>query len=81
MNRFSSQGGSDYSRKLLAMSARALGGITSRSAVIAVVMGVSGAGKSAIGEALACKLGWRFLDADDYHPPANIARWRRERHG
>jgi gluconokinase len=37
-------------------------------------MGVSGAGKTAIGEALARELGWRFVDADDYHPPANTAK-------
>jgi gluconokinase len=42
--------------------------------VIAVVMGVSGAGKTAIGEALATELGWRFIDADDYHPEANVAK-------
>ena len=37
-------------------------------------MGVSGAGKSTIGEALARKLGWRFIDADDHHPAANVAK-------
>ncbi|HJY78315.1 MAG TPA: gluconokinase [Burkholderiales bacterium] len=42
--------------------------------MIAVVMGVSGAGKSAIGAALAGELGWRFIDADDYHPEANVAK-------
>ena len=42
--------------------------------MIAVVMGVSGAGKSAIGAALARELGWRFIDADDYHPQANVAK-------
>jgi gluconokinase len=42
--------------------------------VIAVVMGVSGAGKTAIGEALAHELGWRFIDADEYHPEANVAK-------
>jgi len=42
--------------------------------VIAVVMGVSGAGKTTIGEALARELGWRFIDADDYHPRANVAK-------
>jgi len=42
--------------------------------VIAVVMGVSGAGKTAIGEALATELGWRFIDADEYHPEANVAK-------
>jgi gluconokinase len=42
--------------------------------VIAVVMGVSGSGKTTIGQALARELGWRFIDADDYHPPANVAK-------
>jgi gluconokinase len=42
--------------------------------MIAVVMGVSGAGKSAIGAALADELGWRFIDADDHHPDANVAK-------
>lgn len=37
-------------------------------------MGVSGAGKTTIGVALARELGWRFIDADDHHPPANIAK-------
>jgi len=45
--------------------------------VIAVVMGVSGAGKTTIGQALASKLGWRFIDADDYHPAANVAKMAR----
>ena len=38
-----------------------------------VVMGVSGSGKTVVGEALASLLGWRFLDADGFHPPANVA--------
>jgi gluconokinase len=42
--------------------------------LIVLVMGVSGAGKSAVGEALARSLGWRFIDADDFHPPANVAK-------
>ena len=42
--------------------------------MIVVVMGVSGVGKTTIGKALAQELGWRFLDADDYHPPENIAK-------
>jgi gluconokinase len=37
-------------------------------------MGVSGAGKTTIGQALARELGWRFIDADDHHPPANVAK-------
>lgn len=39
-----------------------------------VVMGVSGCGKSSVGEALARRLGARFLDADDFHPPGNVAK-------
>ena len=37
-------------------------------------MGVSGAGKSTVGKLLAERLGWIFLDADEYHPPENVAR-------
>lgn len=36
-----------------------------------VVMGVSGAGKTHIGRALANTLGWRFEDGDDHHPASN----------
>lgn len=39
-----------------------------------VVMGVAGCGKTTVGRLLAAQLGWRFEDADDYHPPANIAK-------
>jgi gluconokinase len=42
--------------------------------VIIVVMGVSGSGKTTVGRALAERLGWRFRDADDFHPPANVAK-------
>lgn len=41
-----------------------------------VVMGVSGAGKSTIGRLLAEALGCRFIEGDDYHPPANVERMR-----
>jgi len=37
-------------------------------------MGVSGSGKSTIGAALAVRLGVPFLDADDYHPSANVEK-------
>ena len=39
-----------------------------------VLMGVAGCGKSTVGAQLASKLGATFLDADDFHPPANVAR-------
>ncbi|CAL9413238.1 Gluconokinase [Actinosynnema sp. ALI-1.44] len=39
-----------------------------------VVMGVSGSGKTTLGAALARRLGVPFADADDFHPPANIAK-------
>jgi len=39
-----------------------------------VVMGVSGSGKSTVGAAVAQRLRVPFADADDLHPPANIAK-------
>jgi gluconokinase len=39
-------------------------------------MGVAGAGKTAVGRAVADSLGWTFLDADDFHPAANVAKMR-----
>jgi gluconokinase len=39
-----------------------------------LIMGVSGSGKTTLGKALAQKLGWDFYDADDFHPPRNIAK-------
>ena len=44
--------------------------------MIVLVMGVAGVGKTTIGEALARSLGWRFIDADDFHPPQNIAKMK-----
>ncbi len=46
-------------------------------ATIVVVMGVSGAGKTTVGRLLAGQLGWDFVEGDDYHPPANVAKMRR----
>ena len=43
---------------------------------LVVVMGVSGAGKSTVGALLAERLGLAFHDADDFHPPANVAKMR-----
>jgi len=42
--------------------------------MIVVLMGVSGSGKSTVGAALAVALGWPLVDADDLHPPENVAK-------
>lgn len=39
-----------------------------------VVMGVSGSGKSTVGAAVAQRRRVPFADADDFHPPANVAK-------
>ncbi len=39
-----------------------------------IVMGVSGSGKTTIGRLLSERLGIAFYDADDFHPPANVAK-------
>jgi gluconokinase len=44
--------------------------------MIVLVMGVAGVGKTTIGEALAHALSARFIDADDYHPPENVAKMK-----
>jgi gluconokinase len=41
---------------------------------VIVVMGVSGAGKTLVGRALAAALGWPFHEGDDYHSPENIEK-------
>jgi gluconokinase len=45
--------------------------------VIVIIFGVSGAGKTTIGKLLAEELDSRFLEADDFHPRANIDKMRR----
>lgn len=42
--------------------------------MIIIIMGVSGSGKSTMGELLAKSLDWDFYDADSFHPQANIEK-------
>jgi gluconokinase len=44
--------------------------------MVIVLMGVSGTGKTAVGTRLARALGAEFVEGDDYHPPANVAKMR-----
>lgn len=46
-------------------------------AIALVLMGVTGSGKSTIGEKLAAQVGWTFLDGDDFHPDENVQKMAR----
>jgi len=48
-----------------------------RESIVVLLMGVAGSGKTTIGEKLAAELGWPFRDADEFHPPANVAKMSR----
>jgi gluconokinase len=41
---------------------------------VLLLMGVSGSGKSTVGELLARTLNWPYADADSFHSPANVAK-------
>jgi gluconokinase len=41
---------------------------------IIILGGVSGSGKSTVGKALASRLGWRFIEGDDFHSEMDIAK-------
>lgn len=42
--------------------------------MVCIVMGVSGSGKSTIGEMLADRMNWPFYDGDDFHPDSNVKK-------
>ncbi len=45
--------------------------------MIIILMGVSGVGKTTVGQLLAQELGLPFFDGDDFHSPDNIAKMQR----
>src|SRR6478736_1964796 len=44
--------------------------------MVIILMGVSGSGKTTIGQLLAQRLSWTFYDGDDFHPSANVEKMR-----
>ena len=42
--------------------------------MVIVLMGVTGSGKTTVGEQLAQQLGWSYYDADDFHPEVNVRK-------
>jgi gluconokinase len=44
--------------------------------MVIVLMGVSGSGKTTVGKILADRLGWSFVEGDDFHPRANVEKMR-----
>src|SRR3954451_5465713 len=51
--------------------------ITPAAVTVIVVMGVAGSGKTTVGTALAVALGWRFVEGDDHHAEASVAKMAR----
>jgi carbohydrate kinase (thermoresistant glucokinase family) len=45
-----------------------------REPMVVLLMGVAGCGKTTVGLRLAAALSWSFRDADDFHPPENVAK-------
>jgi len=45
--------------------------------LVVLVMGVEGSGKTSVGQLLAQTLGWRFVDADDFHSASNKEKMSR----
>ena len=41
---------------------------------IAVLMGVSGSGKTTVARGVAQREGWRLVEGDSFHPPENVAK-------
>ena len=54
----------------------ASGAAQGRHADVIVLIGVSGSGKTTVGKRLAPAIEATYIEGDDYHPPANIAKMR-----
>jgi gluconokinase len=46
-------------------------------ASILILMGVTGSGKTTVGQLLSAEVGWKYFDADDFHPAANVEKMKR----
>jgi gluconokinase len=44
--------------------------------MIVIIMGTTGSGKTTIGTSLAKRMGWEFVDADDFHPLGNVEKMK-----
>src|SRR5213593_4126543 len=44
--------------------------------MVVVLMGVTGSGKTTVGKLLSRELDWKYYDADDFHPSANVEKMR-----
>jgi gluconokinase len=64
----------DFAPRLAVARRRSLG---AAAAVIVLLMGPAGSGKTTVGELLASQLGWEFADGDSFHSPANIEKMSR----
>lgn len=43
---------------------------------ILILMGVTGSGKTTVGQLLTADVGWKYFDADDFHTAANIEKMK-----
>jgi len=59
---------------ILLFGAQEFVGTQTETQMILLLMGVTGSGKSTLGRMLAERLGWVYLEADDFHSPANKAK-------
>src|SRR5271163_1855005 len=44
--------------------------------MIVIVMGTTASGKTTVGTLLAKRMGWEFVDGDDFHPAANVEKMK-----